>query len=217
MARRSRAGASGGSWYGSYDVVADGRTRSEHTSQLAAKTAARELSRDGTRVEVRTDKWTGAKLIAAYQHGRWAHEPTPGPRSNPVSVRAVDFASSEDPSFTCETCGRRVKRAVALDGLPRGQPAHWYGLDCAATLMGRPRDRSTYQSLELEARKAAASSAGRRVGEAARAVHGGWGSRSFASWAARGAWQRAVLPPCPYPEHSMESHAWWDAAQDALR
>lgn len=216
MARRSQAGKTGGSWYGSYDVVVGGLVRSDCTSKSRAEATARELSRAGDRVEVRTDRWTGAKLLSVFQNGKRMHDLDLGHQHNPATVRAVDFASSEDPIFTCEACGRRVKRAVGLDGLSKGQPAHWYGLDCAATLMGRPRGRSTYRDLELEARKAAAATEGRIAGEAARAAHGNERSHSFPNGTARGIWRRSVLS-CPYPENSMEYHAWWDAASDALR
>jgi hypothetical protein len=70
VARRSRAGRTGGSWYGSYEIVCPGYWRSSETSYGRAEARARELSRSYDYAEVRSDPWTGSRLLAAFRNGR---------------------------------------------------------------------------------------------------------------------------------------------------
>lgn len=127
-------------------------------------------------------------------------------------MKVVDYHTSEDPDFECARCGRRVKRAVALQGAPPGL----YGLDCAAVLMGRPRSRKTYEDLEVQGLKAHAVVEGARAGAFARGVLGPLPSKKDIGWTAYcEIVQRAFAR---FSTKEQSSNPWFiDAFTDAWR
>lgn len=68
--RRSRAGAKGTSRYGSYDIFVNSQPRSSATNYGYAEKRARELSTEEGYAEVRTDAWTGSKVLVAFLRGK---------------------------------------------------------------------------------------------------------------------------------------------------
>lgn len=82
-------------------------------------------------------------------------------------MKVVNYTESEDQDIRCATCGRMVKRAVALSDRPG-----FHGLDCAARLLGKPRSRKAMDDIEIAGMKARAEGLGVLFGERARARFG---------------------------------------------
>lgn len=129
-------------------------------------------------------------------------------------MEVVNYTSSEDQDIRCATCGRMVKRAVALSGRPG-----FHGLDCAARLLGKPRTKRGQDDVELAGLRAWAKHHGQIYGERARAQFGSLPRRgAFPSFTAYGEFTRGALTAVggPLPERVSFKDTYWEAFIDAF-
>lgn len=111
--------------------------------------------------------------------------------------RIIDHLATEDAEVQCACCGRWIKRAVALS-----DRSGWFGLACAASLMGRPRPSGRALSdFEAEAMREAALA----KRDAFNVTAGPQPRRSLPEYAP---YMAAVRNAAPYADHSLQWHAF---------
>jgi hypothetical protein len=115
-----------------------------------------------------------------------------------LTIRPVEYFHSDEPEWTCDACRRTVKRAVDMsDG-------RILGLDCAATAMGRPKSRASYNDIELEARRESATIAADNHIR----LHGIRPSRHDVD--AYQAYNENARESCRFPDHSFQYHCFFE-------